>query len=165
MRSISGSLGSSVGALDLVSSHSIAGALERSTLVLERTNRNQIGSFAQFYPLNHIFVPLTYSTLKLTKPLDINNAKSLTNITQGRSNIQYLALITRHMRQLLDRCENSTGRMLGLANIYYLSGELVEPISYKYPLPSYVFLTQIATKLCKNLSFMSVCCEFMSFRS
>ena len=44
VHSTPGSLGSSAIELNLVSSHSIAGVLNRSTLALERTNKDQIGS-------------------------------------------------------------------------------------------------------------------------
>jgi hypothetical protein len=69
-------------------------------------------------------------------------------------------LILRCTRQPLDHCENSIGRTLGLEDVFYFSGELVKFVSYKYPLPPYIFLIQTASRLCKNLSFVSVCCEF-----
>jgi hypothetical protein len=43
-RSIAGSLGLNVGTLDLVSTRSIVSALDRSTLALEHTSKDQIGS-------------------------------------------------------------------------------------------------------------------------
>ena len=52
-------LGSSVVALD----HWLI-AHDRRVRALEHTNRGQFSFFALFYPLNHIFMPMTYNTKK-----------------------------------------------------------------------------------------------------
>jgi hypothetical protein len=44
----------------------------------------------------------------------------------------------------LDHCINGTGRMLGLADIHYFFGGLVEPLNYKYPYPfSFLTMSQV----------------------
>ena len=58
----------------------------------------------------------------------------------------------------LDRSVNSTKHTLGFMDVCYFFGGLVEPLSYKYPLPlqfSHALSSPQATKI----SLMSVFCE------
>ena len=56
-------------------------------------------------------------------------------------------------------------RTLGLMDVRCFSGGSVEPLSYKYPHSLLCFSCTFMPPGCENPTFVSVCCEFVSFWS
>jgi hypothetical protein len=68
--------------------------------------------------------------------------------------------------QPLDYCVNSTRRTLGLADVHCFSGELVEPLSYKYLLPFFILTCPSTVNVAPRLPDPLLVCfvRFVSFR-